>query len=279
MVTDLTGNVVARLDNQPGAAGMALSPDGDTLYVALSRGGAVSAIDTLTLTEKARHPVGEVCPYTLAVTPDRLLFGYGCQGWQAGVGNARMTPVFGDVRLGLAGNLYSAPLMATSPGRPDLLAIGVPGLSPARVHIYHIEGGSLVPQASAEAGSNLQDLALSTDGSLLYVASGWPYELQSFTTDSLALRAGYATGPYPNSVAVSHEANVLAAGVDAAYDPDVFVYRDGSFTPSRRHDFSQLGVSPYLLARAGLAWGPRGKWLFAVTGNYSTSPTLNVLRG
>jgi hypothetical protein len=279
VVTDLTGNVLTTLTNLSGAAGMALAADGDSLYVALSREGAVAEIDTLTLTELARHSVGNVCPTELAVAGDRLFFSYGCDTWNAGVGSALIRPYFGDVRRSLVTNEYSPPLLDTTPGRPNLLALGTPGLSPATVRTYRIEGTALVQQASTQAGSNLRDIELSTDGSLLYAASGAPYELQSFTTDSLALRAGYAVGAYPNAVAVSHDANVIAAGVDAYYDPDVFIYRNGQFSPSRTYDFAALEIESTLLAPAGLAWGPGGKWLYAVTVDFGESPTLNILRG
>lgn len=279
VVTDLTGNVVTTMANLPGAAGMVLAPDGDSLYVALSRGGAVAEIDTLTLAEVGRHPVGEVCPSELATTGDLLIFSYGCATWEAGVGRATVEPFFGDVRRGLVAGEYSAPLLATTPGRPGLVAVGMPGLSPADVSIHQIVGDSFVLQASSTATSNLRDIALSTDGSLLYAAAGASSELQSFTTDSLALRAGYTVGAYPNAVAVSRDANVLAAGVDAYYDPDVFIYRNGQFAPSRVYDFADLQTDPKLLAPGGLAWGPGGKWLYAVTSDFETAPTLNILRG
>lgn len=279
VVTDLTGNILTTLNNLPGAAGMALAPDGDSLYVALSRGGAVAEIDTLTLAEVARHPVGEVCPSQLAVTGNLLIFGYGCRTWEAGVGRATIEPFFGDVRRGLVVNEYSAPLLDTTPGRPGLVAFGTPGLSPATVRVYRVEGDAFVLQASGEAGSNLRDVELSTDGSLFYAASGAPYELQSFTTESLALRAGYAVGAYPNAVAVSNDTNAIAAGVDAYYDDDVFIYRNGQFSASRTYDFASLGTQPPLLAPAGLAWGPGAKWLYAVTADWNASPTLNILRG
>lgn len=187
-------------------------------------------------------------------------------------------PVWVPLKGFVAGE-YSAPLLATTPGRPGLVAVGMPGLSPADVSIHQIVGDSFVLQASSTATSNLRDIALSTDGSLLYAAAGASSELQSFTTDSLALRAGYAVGAYPNAVAVSRDANVLAAGVDAYYDPDVFIYRNGQFAPSRVYDFADLQTDPKLLAPGGLAWGPGGKWLYAVTSDFETAPTLNILRG
>ncbi|WP_052443312.1 YncE family protein [Streptacidiphilus neutrinimicus] len=49
LVTDFNGQTVATIGNEPGAEGMTLSPDGSTVYVALTNGDAVSAISTTTL--------------------------------------------------------------------------------------------------------------------------------------------------------------------------------------------------------------------------------------
>ena len=53
-MTDLDGQLVGTIANQQGATGVALSADGTIVYAALGDGDAVSAIDTATLTERAR---------------------------------------------------------------------------------------------------------------------------------------------------------------------------------------------------------------------------------
>ena len=55
LVTDLSGQVVTTITGQPGVVGIALSPDGSTLYAAVST--AVDAISTSTLTQTASYPV------------------------------------------------------------------------------------------------------------------------------------------------------------------------------------------------------------------------------
>src|SRR4051812_40349070 len=54
VVLDFSGNIVKTITGEQGASGMALDTATHTLYVALADVGAISEIDTTTLTEKAR---------------------------------------------------------------------------------------------------------------------------------------------------------------------------------------------------------------------------------
>lgn len=266
-VTDLSGTVVAKLTNLPGATGLALSPDGDTVFVALSQYGAIAALDTLTLTERARYPVGEVCPSDLAITGDHLYFSYGCDTWGAGIGRVGFNGA--EARTGLASGQYSPQQLATSPARPGLLAAGQPGLSPASLQVLREEGDALAVAASREAGSNLADVEFSKDGTQIHVASGAPYEIQSYTSDTLAVRGSYNTGPYPVAVSTSPDTGALAAGINDS--TSVRVYPAGSFTASRTYEVRDLHW-------ASLAWGPNGRWVYAVGNKWGQPPTLNVLK-
>jgi YVTN family beta-propeller protein len=78
LVTDYAGQTVATIPNEPGATGLALSSDGNTVYAALAGGDAVSAIDTSTLAETARYSTGTgTDPTYIAYTSGRIWFGYG----------------------------------------------------------------------------------------------------------------------------------------------------------------------------------------------------------
>ncbi|MCG8923575.1 hypothetical protein [Lentzea sp. CC55] len=268
-VTDLSGNVVTKLSNLPGATGLALSPDGGTVFVALSQYGAVAALDTLTLTERARYPVGEVCPSDLAISGDRLYFSHGCNQWDGGIGRVGFNGA--EARTGLVTGHYSPQQLASSPAKPGVLVTGQPGLSPTTVQLLREEGDGLVVQASTrEAGSNLRDVEFSKDGTQVHVASGAPYYVQSFTSDTLAVRGSYNTGPYPVAVSTSADSGALAAGVDD--DTSVRLFPAGSLTESRSYEVR--GLYP-----AGLAWGPGGRWVYAVGGAYTNQPpALHVLK-
>ncbi|MFD5828546.1 YncE family protein [Lentzea sp. NPDC060358] len=265
-VTDLSGNAVAKLSNLPGATGLALSPDGRTVFVALSQFGAIAAVDTLTLTERTRYPVGEVCPSDLAVTGTRLYFSYGCTTWGGGIGRVGLDGT--GARTGLATGHYSPHQLATSPARPGLLATGQPGLSPSELRVLREEGDGLVLQGVRDAGSNLADVEFSKDGTQVHVAGGAPYQIQSYTSDTLAVRGSYNTGPYPVAVSVSQDTGALAAGVNS--DTSVRVYPEGSLDESRSYE------APYL-HQASLAWGPGGRWLYAVGNRFGQPAELHVL--
>src|SRR5262252_1897299 len=60
LVTDLTGQQVNTIAGQNGVMGINLSPDGKTLYAALSANHAVTAIDTSTLQQTASYPIGSM---------------------------------------------------------------------------------------------------------------------------------------------------------------------------------------------------------------------------
>jgi hypothetical protein len=147
VVTDFSGTVVKVIENLPGAAGLALSDDSRTLYVGLSGADAIAAIDTWSLTERARYSTGEKsCPTNLAVSGRAIWFGYGCR-WNGEPGN--LEPGLGSltfrhgkpqVQLAQQGTqrwFSTAPLVKTS-SRTGLLALGEKSRTPAQVQLYDI---------------------------------------------------------------------------------------------------------------------------------------------
>jgi DNA-binding beta-propeller fold protein YncE len=267
-ITDLSGNVITKLTNLPGAAGLALSPDGDTVFVALSQYGAIAALDTLTLTERARYPVGEVCPSDLAITNNRLYFSYGCREFEGGIGRVGFNGA--EARTGLQTGHYSPQQLASTPAKPGLLAAGQPGLSPAALQVLREEGDTLAVQASTrDAGSNLADVEFSKDGTQVHVAAGAPYYIQSYTSESLAVRGSYHTGPYPVAVSTSPDTGALAAGIND--NTAVRLYPPGSFTESRSYEVPDLHT-------ASLAWGPGARWVYAVSNRFGQPAKLHVLK-
>ncbi|MBD0738283.1 hypothetical protein BGM09_04880 [Streptomyces sp. CBMA29] len=79
VVADYNGKTIAQITSEPGAAGLVLSADSSTVYVALPTADAISAIDTATLRETARYPLG-VAPRHLAMTKHTIWFGYTANG-------------------------------------------------------------------------------------------------------------------------------------------------------------------------------------------------------
>jgi WD40 repeat protein len=277
VVTDYSGTVVGQITGEYGAEGLALSADSSTLFVALHSGDAVSAIDTATLTESARYHTGAgTAPAHLAVVGGTLWFGYGDSG-SGRLGSIDVSAADPQVTLdpNTGYEFYAAPVLTASPSAPGVLVAAEAGVSPATVTVYDVSSGTAVQKLSVwDPGgdtSNLQDMAITPDGQDLVIASGSPYVHQVFRLSDFSADGDYPTGTYPDAVAIAPDGTV-AAGVDADYDPDVYVFAQGQSTP--RHSY-ELGED---LLPAGLAWDPSGTVLFALTSDGLGGPvSLHVI--
>ena len=76
-VTDLQGGAARTIDGLPGATGMALTPDGRSLWVTLPTVGALARVDTQTLAvaQTIGVPTGQ-CPGDVTVVGARLVYGH-----------------------------------------------------------------------------------------------------------------------------------------------------------------------------------------------------------
>ncbi|MFJ4847769.1 Ig-like domain repeat protein, partial [Streptomyces sp. NPDC088733] len=303
VVTDYHGTVVGTIQSEPGAAGLVLSADSATLYVAVPDGDAISAIDTATLKETARYPIGAgTAPRYLAMNRDTIWFGYG-DAMHGNLGSLDLDPgtptddpagtpgsagtVTADgavVTLGQGGghSWYSAPMVASSPGNPDALAAGAPDQSPIELQVYDVSSGHAESKAyrfGPNNASNLQDLTVTPDGTQILAASGAPYFQQVYRTSDLSSDGRYTTNPYPNSVAVAPDGTV-AAGIFGWYQPDVYIFRPQVDEPVRTYEFPNTGHSSGsdTLAPGGLAWTPDAGRLFAVSSNDAGVYSLRVLQ-
>src|SRR5215469_12195176 len=128
LVTDLTGQVVTTITGQTGVRGIALSPDGSTLYAALSGGDAVTAISTATLTQTASYPLpaGD-SPFNVAVQSGKVWVSYNTGTlFQAAVGY--FDPSAASPALQAPASMsgwFSAPQLAADPSDTGVLvAVG-----------------------------------------------------------------------------------------------------------------------------------------------------------
>ncbi len=282
VVRDLDGGAVTVIADQPGATGLALSPDASLLYVALSNGDAISAIDTVTLTETARHATGATtCPTWVGALGDKLWFGYGCSGWQGSIGvvDLGQDPAAVTLARAPAPAFYSAPMVLTSAALPGRLLAAASGSSPTQLRALDIDGTTLTAAASVQI-NDPRDIAITADGTHVVIATGAPYYHPAYQTSDLSADGGYgANNPYPNAVATGSTGHV-AAGINAAYADDVKVYTAGG-TLVRSYDFGGCcnQGSATSLAPNGLAFAGDVSRLFAVTTDYlGSTVTLRVLR-
>ncbi|SBT51618.1 YncE family protein [Micromonospora auratinigra] len=277
-VTDLNGGARRTIPNLPGATGMALSPDGATLYVALVQGSAVAAIDTATLTEKARYGLGaSSCPEWLAPAGGKLYVGYGCstgKGMLASIDVRGATPVVAlDLPLA-GGTYYDAPFLVSSPANPGRLVVldrtGVNVRLPARATLYDVSSGtpSRVAAVPPEACSALQDAAVSADGSRVVLACSYVDDPASeyaqpgsahlaYSLTDLTPAGTYPSATSPYAVATAPDGAHVVLGTTA---DSIHVARpDG--TPVRRYDLP----AGHNVERQGLAVGADSRTLYAVT--------------
>ncbi|WP_328681890.1 hypothetical protein [Streptomyces sp. NBC_00343] len=136
------------IQREPGAAGLALSNDGSTVYAALPDQDAIAAIDTNTLTETARYAIGTgTRPDSPTVARGTLRFGYG----GAGAGGTGSVDATGAVKTARGcGSWAGSPLLATTPTSSGTLvaAVRTGDTSASAFVTYRVADGRLTRQAA-----------------------------------------------------------------------------------------------------------------------------------
>ena len=284
LVTDLDGNTVGTVPGQTGATGLAVSPDGRTVYAALTGDDSISAIDAATLAQSADYPTGAgTAPAYLAVAGGKIWFGYGPDNtWQGGIGSLDLSgaaPVVALAQTPAQDLWYGAPMVVAGPPDSDLIVAGDTDQEPPYLRDYDVSSGSPAQVASLAGGGDygsLADMAVTSDGKDVVLATGYPYDEQALSTAALTPDGQYASAAYPDAVAVAPDGTV-AVGEDGTTQPSLSVYAEGGS--------AALGsYSPGTLAAHGLAWSPDSGTLFAVTDTYDDNAgesgytyTLNVI--
>lgn len=270
LVTDLTGKVVTTITGQTGVYGIALSPDGATLYAALRSAHAVTAISTTTLQQTASYPIGNAnSPMDVAVQRGMVWVSYdtGLTG-QAAIGDIDVSAVSPSFHTQAAmGGWSYAPFLAADPKDTGVLVAADSGTSPTAVASFDVT----VDPATVRARSTLQttcygasDLAVVPGGAEVILACGAPYLHYRYRTADLSQLGSYASGIYPAAVAVD-ASGVVAAGVaNGPAGKGIFVYQPNGGALLNSYDLASSG---YILQRRGLALRPDGSQLFAVVRN------------
>ena len=241
VVTDLAGNYVTTLDggsNGDGVEGIAISPDGTTLYAALAAKGTVAAINVAAISGGSPTRVtysmpGGYVPYGVAVQGGKLWVsadagtGYALGDFAltaASPGFSRILPVGGE----------TAPDLAADPGDQGLVVAAVPGptltpavtvdaatgkillnapfLGPATLPCAPAEQLAVIPGKQAFLAACGAADASSTEDVYQYGATNLTTPQQFFP----------ALAGVPDAVAVSDNGDVIVSdGASAyAYEPD-----------------------------------------------------------
>ncbi len=246
-------------------AGLALSLDGETLFVAARNSQALVRIDTETFVQgewiDLPHP-----PYDVVAGLDgRLYVSPGAFGKAPIPYNDLLSvdSVTGDVIESFSFGVfaYYNGLLAISPDRENLFFVNR-GLSPGTLAHFDVStaAAALVWKNDHGAlGSNGQDLGLSPDGQYVSYACGGGnhnYDIICIRTSDHQEVADYDTGPYPREVVYAPNGNVVAA-----------VHMGGHV------DFFERATSVHLMAMSTqaepleMAFDSTGRLLFAAMDN------------
>jgi DNA-binding beta-propeller fold protein YncE len=273
VVADLDGKLVGSVPGQQGAAGLALSADGSTLYAALTDSDSVAAIDTATLTERGRYDLGAgTCPSDLAVAGRGVWFSYGCGQDGGRIGSLELPPGGSPVvSLDQGGTWYNPPLLESAPAGGAVLVALEYRAAPPTVTSFDVSGGTAAVRASTRLDAGLgQDLALTPDGTRVAVSTYNSSDTPVLSTADLSPVDSYDT-PYL-SESVAFAANGQSAG--GASDLVVaYAVGENRKVWTFAENLGDSGLSVH-----ALAWAPDGRRLYALsTSNDDRTPVLRVL--
>jgi DNA-binding beta-propeller fold protein YncE len=283
VVTDLDGGNQQTVGIGRGGGGMTLSPDGTKLYVALVDSDGIAIIDLATYAVDwyyvGTHDGVPTCPRDVAWAAGQLWFGWGCDNAPAGIGRVDPDTRAYDLNAYVADSrIASAPLLATVPSQPNILIAGETGTNPALLFRFEATPTELHQLVMSRTdGGSVRQLAVTPDGGQVIVPSGAPYYHPALSTADLTEVHQYPTTAYPNAAAVRSD-GLVAAGSNAAYDNDVFIFEPGGSTPIATYDFGHLPDQEtwaHTLVDGGLAW--HGNRFYAIT-HVASEPDNLTLR-
>jgi hypothetical protein len=302
IVTNLTGTVVATIDNGDGVEGLAL--DGGTLYAALAGTDQVAAIEIATIKSDPSSPTqtmyplatGDV-PYSLAVQSGKVWVSYN-------VGTTAGTAAIGDINLSAStpssafepatagpSTWYSAPGLAADPDPTGTTLLAYQGDSnPAAAATFSTTTdpatpisapGNIGSAGSGTACGGVSQVAV-VPGGAGFAASCGGHQVNVYSTQDVTKPAGtsYATpGGGPAAVAIAPDGTVAVGALGTTVinagnnTGDVaYVYSPGGGTAPRNiFDFAPGYSNEY--EAGGLAWAADGSELFAVVYAYGASGT------
>ncbi|MFF3378501.1 hypothetical protein ACFYXF_36795 [Streptomyces sp. NPDC002680] len=277
VVTDLSGTPVTTIAGEQGATGLALSPDGSTLYAALADGDALSAIDTATLSETTRVPTGaDSAPVSVAVAGGKVWYGYTDAAADGRGAIGSVDPAAAEPAATPQPTMDSwsvAPVLAAG---GEVLAAEVPMDNLSHVATFDVSSGTATTKANLGIhGGTATGLQVTADGAQVLLAAPESPSVQAYRTADLnfASPAGYYSGGLysaPNSLALDAD-GTIAVGSTAGSAAGLYLYAGSQL--AENHVTFPSGT----LAPDGLEWGGDGTTLYAVTKDSAGAYTLNTL--
>jgi hypothetical protein len=275
VVVNEAGGIVKTFTGEGGAGGMALS--GTSLYVARCGPQLIDVIDTATLTVTdsfAAPGLDEDCDIALA--GGRLWY---ADKWQGG----HLRSVTLDAlhtQHTTTGATYAGAMFAWSPSAPNTLVVAESGVAPTGVYVLDVSGADpvLVTVEGNLGGSTsgIRDLALSADGTELYVTAGSPYGvLELPLADLTHVDALYPTGTTLSGIALSTDETRIGAGLTSDNHRDLLTFAAGDEAPVGAVALGSVS-GPHMFGRA-VAFTADGSGLFSVrTESFGTKVVLHL---
>jgi hypothetical protein len=286
VVTHLDGSPVATLDSGDGVEGLALSPDGSTLYVALAAQHAVAAIDVSTVAQttptQTLYPLGTSdVPYSLAYQTGKVWVSY-YTGVYSAIGEIDPTspPASAFEPDGAPPDWQYPADLAADPRGNNVLVAAEPVISTASAATFTtstVPATALAPAANLGSGTSAcsfeAQIAVAPGGSQFVAGCETPKAAYLYGTESGGLATPVSHYPStgtdsPSAVAINASGTVavgyFGGSVLGIYQPD------GTL-------LNALGVpATGMLADDGLAWSADGSQLFAITRSYTGGYSLTV---
>jgi hypothetical protein len=266
-VLDLSGTVISTLTGEAGADGLLVRSG--SLYVANANAGTIDEFDTTTL-----HKTRTVA--TGLLQPRDLVYAAGALWTQSGSALAQVDVTTGGVTTWPTVSLGG---LVSDPANAQEIVTYMIGSSPVSMGVIDLSSGTPTLTVNRWEGTavpsgiaNVNDVAVSPDGTHTVPAGGYPYEFVELNTSNMQPSGViYPANPYPTAVAMTSAAGGLfAGGMNGIYNPDVVVYAlDNPAVGIANYDF---GTTSETTLPKGLAFSPDGSRLFIVTGGTAANP-------
>jgi YVTN family beta-propeller protein len=272
VVLSTAGKRVGAITDEPGADGMVVSPNGSEIYVALANSDAIAVLNTATLEEITKITV-DSCPHSLALAGGRLFYSFGCDGaMPADEGVSSVDPDGGGTPVPALGYLFANALL-----RGDGSVLAATDLTNRLTTYTAASDGSLTQIGTGLLPESPEDMAFTSNGNSVLVASGSPYQITSYATATGSQNLVYPGVAYPQAVATDPTGHYVAGGFKS-YNATAMLYRESSgsilwqrYTASSNPAYWSTNVSFDAMDPQTLVFSPSGTQVYGLVTRENTN--------